>query len=146
MKNLRFIGVLFLLGGLVVLLSVGDTSTAQVKKGKTRLMLTKHLMKGLNGLHCGALKKELDAGPSSDKAWESLETHAALLNEASYILMQDGRCPDATWANAASKTLRQGSADVLKAVEARDADAAKEAFGAMTKACGACHKAHRKKK
>jgi cytochrome c556 len=39
-----------------------------------------------------------------------------------------------------------GSADVLKAVEAKDLAAAKTAFGSMTKACGACHDKHKEKK
>lgn len=146
MKNLRFLGVLVLVGGLVAVLFVANPSTAQVKKGKTRPALTKYLMRGVTKVHCGALKKGLDAGPSDDKAWEDLTMHAMLLNELSYILMADGRCPDGVWAKAATKTLRQGSADVLKAVEAKDVDAAKEAFGSMTKACGSCHKAHKKKK
>ncbi len=130
--------------GLAALLGVTVSSDAQIKKGKTRLMQTKHLMKGVMKEHCGALKKGLDAGPSKDADWEDLELHAALLNEASYILLDDGRCPDATWAEAASKTLRQGSADVLKAVGAKDAEAAKKAFGGLTGACEACHKAHKK--
>ena len=73
---------------------IANPSSAQVKKGKTRPMMTKHLMRGLVSLHCKALKEELGAGPTSDKAWDSLEVHAALLNEASYILMDDGRCPE----------------------------------------------------
>jgi cytochrome c556 len=60
--------------------------------------------------------------------------------------MEDGRCPDGVWANAASKTLRQGSADALKAIEKRDVAAAKAAFGNLTGACKACHDKHKKKK
>lgn len=98
---------------------------------------------GLMAPNCGALKKGLNAAPDDDKAWKKLAVKATLLNEASYILMADGRCADATWVGAA-KTLRTCRAAVLKAIEAKDADAAKSAFGAMTKACGACHKAHKK--
>ena len=116
---------------------------AAVTEGKERPMLTKQLMKGLVAANCGALKKGLDAGPSDDEAWATLAMQAALLNEASHMLMADGRCPDGTWADAAT-TLRTGSGDVLKAIEAKDAEAAKTAFGAMTQSCGACHKAHKK--
>lgn len=119
---------------------------AQVKQGKTRAAKTAQLMKGVMKPHCTELKNGLETDPSNDEAWEKLATHAAVLNELSYLLMDDGRCPDRTWADAASKTLRQGSAEVLKAVEAKDATAAKDAFGSMTKACKACHDAHKEKK
>ncbi len=117
---------------------------AQVKKGKTRAALTKQIMKGLVKVNCDGIKQGLDAGPQKDKDWEDLATSAALLNEASYILVDDGRAPDGVWTDAASKLLRDGSASVLKAAEAKDIDGAKKAFGDMTKACGTCHKAHRK--
>src|SRR5262245_24778875 len=127
------------------LLAVGFVS-AQVKKGKTRPMKTAQCMKGVMKPNCDALKKGLEAGPATDEAWEALALYSALLNEVSYLLMEDGRCPDAVWADAASKTLRQGSADVLKAVEGKDLAAAKTAFGSMTKSCKACHDVHREKK
>jgi cytochrome c556 len=129
----------------VSLLAAGIVS-AQVKKGKSRAVKTAQLMKGIMKPHCTDLKKGLDTVPANDEAWEALAVNAAVINELSYILMDDGRCPDATWAEAATKTLRQGSADVLKAVEAKDLAGAKSAFGSMTKACKACHDAHRKDK
>jgi len=116
---------------------------AQVKQGKTRLLTTKQLMKGLVAANCGAIGEGLKAGPTDDKAWEELATKAALLNEASYTLMDDGRCPDADWANAAT-SLRDGSAALVKKLEEKDAAGAQEAFKTMTQACGACHKAHKK--
>ena len=131
--------------GIVVAVLFGtNAGNAAVTKGKERPLLTKQLMKGLVAAQCGALKKGLDAKPADDKAWDAVALSAALLNEASYALMADGRCPDGTWATAASQTLRQGSADVLAATEAKDLDAANAAFGNMTQACAACHKAHKK--
>ena len=59
--------------------------------------------------------------------------------------MDDGRCPDAVWADATTKLLRAGSADLLKAIEAKDHAAAKAAFGSLTKSCKTCHDAHKKK-
>lgn len=145
MKKTYFAAVVVCLGVLAAGL-VTERISAQVKKGKERPLLTKQLMKGLVGPHCGAIKKGLAAKPGDDEAWADLALHAALLNESSYILMADGRCPDGVWAEAASKTLREGSAAVLKGVEAKDAKATQEAFGAMTKSCGGCHKAHKGKK
>ncbi len=126
-------------------LAAGVAVNAQVKKGKTRPLTTEFLMEGVVKPNCDALKKGLDAGPADDKAWHKLTVSAALLNEASYTLMDDGRCPDGVWADAATKALRNGSADLLKALEAKDGAAAKSAFGAMTKACKACHDKHKEK-
>ena len=138
---------LLLVGTLLIALAAAVTlGQAQVKKGKSRPLRTGQLMKGVVKPNCEALKKGLDAAPANDEAWESLGLNAALLNEASFVLMDDGRCPDGVWADAASKTLRQGSADLLKAVEMKDFAAAKSSFGNMTKACGACHDKHKEKK
>lgn len=115
----------------------------QVTKGKERAITTEQLMEGLVAPNCGQLKKALEAGPADEKAWKEVALKAALLNEAGYLLMDDGRCPDGEWA-AASKTLRECSAAVLAAADAKDADAGLNAFKAMTKACGQCHKAHKK--
>jgi hypothetical protein len=58
--------------------------------------------------------------------------------------MDDGRCPDGDWANAA-KSLQANSATLLAAAEKMDSAAAKEAFGKLTtEGCGACHQAHKK--
>ena len=94
---------------LVLVTMVSVVAFAQVKQGKTRPMKTKHLMKGLNGPCCGGIGEGLKAGPADDKAWDDLIMKAALLNESSYILMEDGRCPDGEWAKAAT-TLREESA------------------------------------
>lgn len=126
-------------------LAAAGVVDAQVKKGKTRPLATAQLMKGVVKPNCDALKKGLDAGSTAEEAWQALLANAALINEASFVLMDDGRCPDGTWAEAASKTLRQGSADLVEAIEKHDAAAAKTAFGAMTRACKSCHDAHRKK-
>jgi len=119
-------------------------TNAQIKKGKSRPALTKHLMSGLVRPNCAGLGDALkQPAPADDKGWEDLAMKAALLNEVSYLLMDDGRCPDAVWAGAA-KTLREGSTDVLAKIEAKDYAGAQTAFQSVTKACGECHKAHKK--
>jgi len=135
----------FLLVGLSLLaVAMFSVATiAQVKKGKTRPLLTKQLMGGLVQPNCKGLGAGLKEAPADDKAWAALATKAALLNEAGHILMADGRCPDADWAGAA-KTLRECSAVVLKKIEEKDAEGAQGAFQALTKSCAACHKAHKK--
>jgi hypothetical protein len=124
-------------------LLVWGVATAQVKQGKMRKAATKYLMRGINAVHCGGLAELLKAGPKNDEEWDTAACHASCLNEMGYLLMDDGRCPDADWANAA-KTLREGSEAVLAAAQAKDLDAARAGFENVTKACGACHKAHKK--
>ena len=116
---------------------------AQVKKGKTRAATTKQLMGALVKANCAALGEALKSAPADDQAWDDLATKAALLNEAGYLLMDDGRCPDGVWAGA-SKTLQTGAAEVLAKVEAKDHAGAQAAFQNVTKSCGECHKAHKK--
>lgn len=128
---------------LTVLATVSFSAVAQVKKGKTRPLTTKQLMSGLVKPHCGGIAEGLKTAPADDQAWEELLTKAALLNEASYTLVDDGRCPDGDWANAA-KALREGTAAVIEKLEAKDAAGAQEAFKGVTASCAACHKVHKK--
>jgi cytochrome c556 len=102
------------------------------------------LMAGINQPNCGAIGKAIKGdGPADDKAWQTLLMQAALLNEAGHILMQNERCPDAVWSNAAS-SLRKASHKVALAAKGQDLAGVKKAFGDLTKSCGACHKAHKK--
>lgn len=118
------VGLIALATGLLIL--SGD-SAAQVKKGKTRPAATKCLMLGITQPNCAGLGKLLKDGPKDDKAWETAACHAACLNEMSHVLMQDGRCPDKTWADAA-KTLGNCSADVMDKIAAKDSEGASAAF------------------
>ena len=117
----------------------------QAKKlqGKTRPAPTRQLMKGILQLNAGSLGAALkDAGPADDKGWEAAQTAAVVLNEAGYMLMDDGRCPDAVWAGAA-KTLQEGSAAVMAALEKKDLEGSRAAAKTLMGACMACHKAHK---
>jgi cytochrome c556 len=119
-------------------------SSAQIKKGKTRPMTTKQLMAGLVGPDFHGIEAALkESGPADDKAWTNAATQAALLNEASYVMMADGRCPDATWAEAC-KTLQECSTVLLAKIEAKDVEGARGALSAMTKSCATCHGAFKK--
>ena len=116
MKNVRWGSLLVMLCTLAGLALLSTDANAQKTKGKTRPALTKYLMKGLVNPNCGALKKDLEAEKPN---WEDIELHAALLNEAGHILMDDGRCPDGDWAKAA-KALQTQSAAVLAAAEKKE--------------------------
>ncbi len=136
---------------LLALLAVGtlvciQSSWAQVKKGKTRAAATRYLMRGVVQPNCAGLGKLLEGtGPADDKAWDTATCHASCLNEVSFLLMDDGRCPDGVWAEAAKTTLREGTAEILAACEKKDAAAASAAFKKTTQACASCHKAHKGK-
>lgn len=122
--------------------AIADRVEAQKTKGKTRAASTKQLMKGLVAVNCGALKKDLD---SAELNWNDITQHAALLNEAGYLLMDDGRCPDGEWAKAA-KALQAQSAAVLIAAAKDDVATAKAAFKELTaESCAICHAAHKPK-
>ena len=133
-------------GALVITFQAApDEADAQVAKGKSRPAATRFLMRGISQAHCKSIADLLkDSGPGEDKAWETVACHASCLNELSFSLVQDGRCPDATWAGAA-KALGDGTALVLGAAEKKDLEAARAAFKTVTDSCKSCHDAHRKK-
>jgi hypothetical protein len=135
----------FMLSAAVVSLVALGVAQAQ-KHGKTRPMTTHDFMEGLVGPQNKALKAALDAAPASDEDWKKIAVAAALLNESSYTLMEDGRCPDGTWSDAATKMLRPGTADLLKAAAAKDLAAAKAALAVAGKSCKGCHEVHKPKK
>jgi len=133
-------------GGMVIAMGLIADGVAKVKKGDTRPLNTSTWMKNVVKPHCGDLKKEIAAGPKTDDDWASLIEHAEILNETSYILMEDKRCPDKVWADATVNDLRGGSDALLAAAKAKDAGASDIAFKQVSQSCSACHKAHKKKK
>jgi cytochrome c556 len=145
MYHVRRGGVICLALGLVVLLFCAPAE-AQKTKGKSRLAETRYLMRCISQPNCagvgGGLKEK---GPADDKAWDQMAAQASVLNEVSYLLMDDGRCPDKDWAGAA-KELRESSAKLLDAAKAKNIEEARMAFKGVTGSCGACHKVHREKK
>ncbi len=146
-KKILVLKIALLAGAFFLVTTFTDqTAQAQKTKGKTHPAETKYLMRGVNQAHCagigGLLKEE---GPADDKAWDTLACHASILNEMSYVLMADGRCPDKDWAGAA-KSLGECSAKVLEAAKAKKLTDARDAFKGVTTACAACHTAHRAKK
>jgi len=140
-RSQLFVSVLAIFGALCFV----SATPAQVK-GKSRPLTTKQLMSGLIKPQFTAAGEAVKgSGPADDKAWDAAATSAALLNEAAHLMMDDGRCPDATWADAA-KALNAASKTAIERIAAKDAAGAREALGAVGKACGACHAVHHKKK
>ncbi len=127
----------------VAVLVLAASTMAAVQKGKSRILKTSQLMGGVMKPHCTDIKNALKAGPADADAWDDLAMHAAVLNEISYTLMADGRCPDKIWADAVKTQLAAGSAEIVAAAEAKDVDAAQKGFKTMTASCKACHNEHK---
>ncbi len=133
-------GIPIVCAAMAAVLTAGVLNAQSAKDA--RVATVHDIMNGIHKVHCTALKKALDAGPSDDEAWEKVAIHAAMMNESGHVLMQNKRCPDGVWAGACG-TLREGSANVSAAAKKKDLDGAKAAFKAMTGACSACHKKHK---
>jgi cytochrome c556 len=142
MKSVRFVVAIAVAVCCACILN--NHASAQKTKGKTRPAATKYLMRGMVKPNCAGLGKLLKDGPADEKAWDNAACHAACLNELSFLLMDDGRCPDGVWAKAAKTTLREGSAEISAAIKEKDLDAANAAFKKITSSCAACHTAHKK--
>ncbi|HMF16927.1 MAG TPA: hypothetical protein VKE98_06935 [Gemmataceae bacterium] len=126
-------------------IGLSQQASGQKTKGKTRPAPTVILMQGIMFPNCSALEGFLKgAGPKTPRDWGKVELHATVLNEMSYIVMDDGRCPDKVWKGAA-ETLRACSKKVMEAAEAKDTKAAQAAFKKLTAACATCHAAHKPK-
>jgi cytochrome c556 len=133
-----------LMAVLVFLTAAVVATNGQVKKGKTRPLTTEQLMEAIVKPHMTALKKGLiDAKPASDDDWKHLALSVSLLNESSFIMMEDGRCPDQVWADACVKDLREGSAMAAEAIAKRDVEAALAGVKKLGASCKACHTKHK---
>jgi hypothetical protein len=108
-----------------------------------RVATIKFIMSGIHNPHCSALGTLLKGeGPKDDKAWAEVALHAALLNESGHLLVENNRCPDGVWADAAAK-LRDGTAGVFVAAGKKELKAAQDSFAAVGAACAACHAKHK---
>jgi len=135
-----------IVGTMAIVLGLIADGIAKVKKGDTRPLSTANWMKNVVKPNCSDLKKEIAAGPKTDDDWASLIEHAEILNETSFILMEDERCPDKVWADSATKILRGASEALIVAAQAKNALATEAAFKKVVSSCAACHKVHKKKK
>ena len=139
----RFVAVA-LIASVAAVVALAGSSIAQIKIGKSRPLTTKQLMAGSIKPSHTALGNLLQGnGPADEAGWANAATQAALLNESTYTMMDDGRCPDQAWYDACM-TMRKSSVTILEKVAAKDAAGAREAFTAFTGGCKACHTAHKK--
>lgn len=83
-------------------------------------------------------------GPKDDKEWELAETQAAMLSEATQLLLIGDRPLDQdVWLKSAEK-LRGAAADSAKAAHDKNLEAWKASVGSLGGNCRSCHTVHRK--
>lgn len=144
-KSFAFAAGIIALSGLAFTLSTSQV-TAQ-KKGKSRPLTTAQLMSGLVKPQLVATQGHVadEKVPEGEDGWKSLTTSIALLNESSYTMMEDDRCPDKIWADACS-VLRKATESGLQAAAKQDAAGVRESIAGITASCKACHAEHKYKK
>lgn len=133
----------FVLVACTLIASLALPGNAQ-KKGKTRPLTTSQMMAGLIKPQLTALKEGLEAGPKDDDAWKAVATNAALLNESSYLMMDDGRCPDKIWSESCVM-LKDATTGILKQVDAKNSAAALAGVDGVIASCKHCHAEHKYK-
>jgi cytochrome c556 len=144
-KSFAFAAGIIALSGLAFTLSSSQV-TAQ-KKGKSRPLTTAQLMSGLVKPQLVAIQGHVadEKTPEGEDGWKSLTTSIALLNESSYTMMEDDRCPDKIWADAC-QILRKATASGLKAAAKKDAAGVRESIAGIGASCKACHTEFKYKK
>lgn len=129
----------------VVTVSLAIPGNAQ-KKGKTRPLTSSQLMAGLVKPQLVVLQEGLKEAPNDDDAWKKLATAAALLNESGHIMMADDRSPDGDIWKDACKIMDEGTLKMLKLIQKKDAEGAKESIAGITASCKHCHTEYKYKK
>lgn len=85
-----------------------------------------------------------EAGGPSDKAeWQKAFGAVSMVNEASQLVLMDGRVKDDAWRDGASKVIA-GSRDAMLGAYRMDADGYDSALKAMRGGCKTCHDVHKK--
>lgn len=116
----------------------------QPAAAEPRVASVRHIMAGINAPNCSALGAALkNNGPGDDKVWQDVVRFASLLNEAGFILMENRRCPDDVWKNAAIG-LRENAAKVAHAGSIKNLEDARTGFKGVTASCASCHQVHKK--
>lgn len=144
-KSFAFAAGIIALAGLAF--TVSTSSVTAQKKGKTRPLTTAQMMSGLVKPQLVSLQGHVadDKTPEGEDGWKALTTNIALLNESSYMMMEDDRCPDKTWADACD-ILRKGTEVALQKAAKKDAVGVRESIAGITASCKACHTEFKYKK
>jgi cytochrome c556 len=104
---------------------------------------TSQLMDGMVRPAQMAINAAAKEAPADDKAWKSVATTAALLQESGQLLKTTGRAKDQdVWMKDADALITAAAA-VQKAAEAKDHAALQAAAGGIGATCQGCHRVYR---
>ena len=94
----------------------------------------------------GKIKAYREAGgPTGRDEWKTAFGAVSMVNEASQLVLMDGRVKDEAWRDGASQVVA-ASKDAMMGAFRMDADGFNAGLKAMTAGCKTCHDVHKKDK
>lgn len=84
-------------------------------------------------------------GPSDKDEWKEAFGAITMVNEASQLVLMDGRIKDEAWADGAGQVVA-GARDAALGAYRMDPDGYNGGLKAMNAGCKTCHDVHKKKK
>ena len=136
-----------LIAGLMASLGAGSSSAANngghtYKKVAAVPVLMEYMVKPA----MDKIKAFREAGGPSDKdEWKEAYEAITVVNEASQLVLMDGRIKDDVWADGASQ-VAAGARDAAMGAYRMDPDGYNGGLKAMSAGCKTCHDVHKKKK
>ncbi len=82
-------------------------------------------------------------GPSGKDEWKKAFGAVSMVNEASQLVLMDGRVKDDAWRDGATKVVA-ATRDAMMGAYRMDADGYNESLKAMRTGCKTCHDVHKK--
>lgn len=142
MNRVVQLGVLALLVAMIAATVPAQENPTQENPAKIRSATIEQVMVGMVHPNYLAIEKAAKEGRVDAQTWKTLATNAALLNEASFLLVDDGRSLGDSWEKAAAE-MRGGSATMLAKVGARDKAGIASELKNIAKGCVNCHAEYR---
>ena len=84
-------------------------------------------------------------GPANKKEWQKAFGAVSMVNEASQLVLMDGRVKDDAWEQGAEQVIA-AARDAMMGAYRMDADGYNKGLKAMTGGCKTCHDVHKKDK
>ena len=84
-------------------------------------------------------------GPANKDEWQKAFGAISMVNEASQLILMDGRAKDQAWSEGAGKVIA-ASRDAMLGAYRMDLDGYSKGLKAMSGGCKTCHDVHKKDK
>lgn len=105
-----------------------------------------HLMEYMVKPAMDRLKVYREAGgPASKEEWQNAFGAVSMVNEASQLVLMDGRVKDDAWSEGALQVI-SASRDAMLGAYRMDAEGFNKGLKGMSAGCKTCHDVHKKKK